>query len=168
MGILIELYIYHQPLLEYKKSRKSAQIATPASQNLALERRKGPNYCDRRIGMPMGAHTMATEDKCDSSWAYLSSYIYHQFLLEYKKSRKSAQIATPASQNLALERRNGPNYSDRRIGMPMGVHTTATEDKGDSSWAYLSSYIYDQPLPCLLYTSPSPRDRQKSRMPSSA
>ena len=24
------------------------------------------------------------------------------------------------------------------------------------------------PYPCLLYTSPSPRDRQKSRMPSSA
>ena len=26
----------------------------------------------------------------------------------------------------------------------------------------------DQGKPCLLYTSPSPRDRQKSRMPSSA
>ena len=26
----------------------------------------------------------------------------------------------------------------------------------------------DRPLICLLYTSPSPRDRQKSRMPSSA
>ena len=26
----------------------------------------------------------------------------------------------------------------------------------------------DLPPPCLLYTSPSPRDRQKSRMPSSA
>src|SRR5678809_1174834 len=26
----------------------------------------------------------------------------------------------------------------------------------------------DRPNPCLLYTSPSPRDRQKSRMPSSA
>ena len=25
-----------------------------------------------------------------------------------------------------------------------------------------------EPLDCLLYTSPSPRDRQKSRMPSSA
>ena len=25
-----------------------------------------------------------------------------------------------------------------------------------------------QSIPCLLYTSPSPRDRQKSRMPSSA
>ena len=29
----------------------------------------------------------------------------------------------------------------------------------------ISSYLY---LLCLLYTSPSPRDRQKSRMPSSA
>ena len=29
------------------------------------------------------------------------------------------------------------------------------------------TYI-DFPYPCLLYTSPSPRDRQKSRMPSSA
>ena len=26
----------------------------------------------------------------------------------------------------------------------------------------------DEPIICLLYTSPSPRDRQKSRMPSSA
>ena len=28
--------------------------------------------------------------------------------------------------------------------------------------------IYRKASPCLLYTSPSPRDRQKSRMPSSA
>ena len=28
--------------------------------------------------------------------------------------------------------------------------------------------ILNQPFGCLLYTSPSPRDRQKSRMPSSA
>ena len=27
---------------------------------------------------------------------------------------------------------------------------------------------FAHPLACLLYTSPSPRDRQKSRMPSSA
>ena len=29
-------------------------------------------------------------------------------------------------------------------------------------------YFNDSLKPCLLYTSPSPRDRQKSRMPSSA
>ena len=30
------------------------------------------------------------------------------------------------------------------------------------------SDIAPENIPCLLYTSPSPRDRQKSRMPSSA
>ena len=32
----------------------------------------------------------------------------------------------------------------------------------------LEAIIKDTQLGCLLYTSPSPRDRQKSRMPSSA
>ena len=36
--------------------------------------------------------------------------------------------------------------------------------------AFLSSYpiVTEHPPCCLLYTSPSPRDRQKARMPSSA
>ena len=34
--------------------------------------------------------------------------------------------------------------------------------------AELLAFVNDVLLPCLLYTSPSPRDRQKSRMPSSA
>ena len=35
---------------------------------------------------------------------------------------------------------------------------------------FLDGEVFDssQDQPCLLYTSPSPRDRQKSRMPSSA
>ena len=33
---------------------------------------------------------------------------------------------------------------------------------------YENSRSFDDYAPCLLYTSPSPRDRQKSRMPSSA
>ena len=36
-----------------------------------------------------------------------------------------------------------------------------------NSWKYDWNYIGD-PEPCLLYTSPSPRDRSLSRMPSSA
>ena len=35
-------------------------------------------------------------------------------------------------------------------------------DRTGTPWEYLDSWA------CLLYTSPSPRDRQKSRMPSSA
>ena len=32
-------------------------------------------------------------------------------------------------------------------------------------WVYAGQVLY---IPCLLYTSPSPRDRTRSRMPSSA
>ena len=45
-------------------------------------------------------------------------------------------------------------------------------DNGSSNQPYTRKDIpgvdVDNPNPCLLYTSPSPRDRQKSRMPSSA
>ena len=42
---------------------------------------------------------------------------------------------------------------------------------GPSHWAALRQRLTEllaADAPCLLYTSPSPRDRQKSRMPSSA
>ena len=45
------------------------------------------------------------------------------------------------------------------------------ENMGRSSIQGIMDIEYMEPLeltPCLLYTSPSPRDRQKSRMPSSA
>ena len=32
----------------------------------------------------------------------------------------------------------------------------------------LEKFLYGEPITCLLYTSPSPRDRTRSRMPSSA
>ena len=42
--------------------------------------------------------------------------------------------------------------------------TFAKEQKPDQDFFPLTVHYQD----CLLYTSPSPRDRQKSRMPSSA
>ena len=43
------------------------------------------------------------------------------------------------------------------------------------SWMFVSNFlmifytdVFGISMACLLYTSPSPRDRQKSRMPSSA
>ena len=33
---------------------------------------------------------------------------------------------------------------------------------------FYNGLTFHRVIPCLLYTSPSPRDRQKSRMPSSA
>ena len=45
----------------------------------------------------------------------------------------------------------------------------ATLEKGETFGTIESVKAVEEVyLPCLLYTSPSPRDRQKSRMPSSA
>ena len=41
-------------------------------------------------------------------------------------------------------------------------------DSDDFETTIVEDEIYDPLEGCLLYTSPSPRDRQKSRMPSSA
>ena len=43
-------------------------------------------------------------------------------------------------------------------------HTTNTQNSSTTHQTKTNQNIYS----CLLYTSPSPRDRQKSRMPSSA
>ena len=52
-----------------------------------------------------------------------------------------------------------------------GTSTKAVSIDANSSTGYVAVASYgclDQDGDCLLYTSPSPRDRQKSRMPSSA
>ena len=60
---------------------------------------------------------------------------------------KIAKSATPGSKNLSLEQQNGPNPSERCIGRLMCAPEIPTEDKCDGRWAYLSSYLYRQPLP---------------------
>ena len=85
----------------------------------------------------------------------------------------------------------GSNNNNRRDGKPSGTfmaisagghHSCAIKTGGTAScWGNSDSgrttppnpnssfkAITPQTHPCLLYTSPSPRDRQKSRMPSSA
>ena len=59
-------------------------------------------------------------------------------------------------------------------GYTQAVRNGATQD-ANGNWVYSWSVVdmfadttEDGVTTCLLYTSPSPRDRQKSRMPSSA
>ena len=40
--------------------------------------------------------------------------------------------------------------------------------RGEGSFAFIMGLLSGYPMGCLLYTSPSPRDIQRSRMPSSA
>ena len=55
------------------------------------------------------------------------------------------------------------------IHIPVGYYKTMHNPEVD--WCYKTepdNTMANRSIPCLLYTSPSPRDRQKSRMPSSA
>ena len=77
-------------------------------------------------------------------------------------------------------------YANRQVPQFMTIGGTGTEggdvnqtsgtygDSGADIWLQVMGMkaqhdlTLDMSIPCLLYTSPSPRDRQKSRMPSSA
>ena len=72
----------------------------------------------------------------------------------------------------------GPNFwefSPERVASLTGQRLPeCTYETGTGKGLRLAKDIYfaegsnEQSLPCLLYTSPSPRDRTRSRMPSSA
>ena len=59
---------------------------------------------------------------------------------------------------------------ERISGLQGRISSLVTKEldalRGQTQFDFVEQFAY--PLPCLLYTSPSPRDRQKSRMPSSA
>ena len=68
-------------------------------------------------------------------------------------------LVLDGAKSLALPTKFGQylNISSGSLGQ---IHWT--------SFDYDQSLWFKESISCLLYTSPSPRDRQKSRMPSSA
>ena len=59
-------------------------------------------------------------------------------------------------------------YSLREDGGIEVINKGYSVEEGEWSVADGKAYFVEDEDTCLLYTSPSPRDRQKSRMPSSA
>ena len=57
-------------------------------------------------------------------------------------------------------------YSDRFMWIPAQTNKHSTNTYYVHEFRHVNGIA--SPYDCLLYTSPSPRDRQKSRMPSSA
>ena len=60
--------------------------------------------------------------------------------------------------------------SSASLGATTTAYSTSNEISNSSGSAYSAGglALTNNGVTCLLYTSPSPRDRQKSRMPSSA
>ena len=64
----------------------------------------------------------------------------------------------------------GESYADTHLGVTSSQFKALTSSGSQPTiyYAYCAACGSGVSAPCLLYTSPSPRDRQKSRMPSSA
>ena len=62
---------------------------------------------------------------------------------------------------LAIEKSTNGDDADEAPGVLIPIGNNVV-------WSYFLRNTGGQLITCLLYTSPSPRDRQKSRMPSSA
>ena len=100
--------------------------------------------------------------------------------LDYDKSKLSLSCLSPG-QDVFLQDSRSSAWDKR--GVIVSVCPTSSNRIIDISLAHAACYVLshlphlyclNRPLlillsqACLLYTSPSPRDRQKSRMPSSA
>ena len=90
-----------------------------------------------------------------------------------KKTRKQKQ----AKKRSDLRQTIKPNNLKKQLLSRIKNHQQSHKEKSEQSDTdnldkfqndFNSSLNYLQTMICLLYTSPSPRDRQKSRMPSSA
>ena len=90
-------------------------------------------------------------------------------------SRSCLSQPPPASHSadpLLLRPRQGGDAGDRhpahRLRLPAGARRHRPYAARRSASALCVPRRPARPVPCLLYTSPSPRDRTRSRMPSSA
>ena len=73
---------------------------------------------------------------------------------------------------LLLEKANALYGSGQYEEAEVSINSAIEKNKGlrdyPNTWLILSRISMAQAKYCLLYTSPSPRDRTRSRMPSSA
>ena len=78
-------------------------------------------------------------------------------------------LVPPTYTPVATHHPDGPPVHFKYDGSTVSFgHPTASETYTDTIDTSISTGLPSTSDTCLLYTSPSPRDRQKSRMPSSA
>ena len=85
-------------------------------------------------------------------------------MLEWKQNDKGNWVTdTPSGSTMVVFKRDDKwNYSCTKRGAMNATFGVKLYDNAEDLMSWVESNT------CLLYTSPSPRDRQKSRMPSSA
>eukprot|EP00827_Trimyema_finlayi_P003470 TRINITY_DN3195_c0_g1_i2.p3 TRINITY_DN3195_c0_g1~~TRINITY_DN3195_c0_g1_i2.p3 ORF type:complete len:120 (-),score=81.71 TRINITY_DN3195_c0_g1_i2:14-373(-) len=85
---------------------------------------------------------------------------------EVKKKETINNEATNSSVKKLTEQLS--NQLGAQMFQPIQIKSTATENKQEEQMNEEINCQNDNTNDCLLYTSPSPRDKRQSRMPSSA
>ena len=87
---------------------------------------------------------------------------------KHKLKRQWQKIAAEALAKLNDVKTDEINTSEHNVVVFNEIFIKIQELKRLDPEREINQYALAQAVICLLYTSPSPRDRQKSRMPSSA
>ena len=128
----------------------------------------------KEISGPMSPESSTVSNQIESSWKMLqasfgittneSGQTYEQWVTQLRKDSSRRQRRAHLTGGRDSLSWPTPNASDQ--------YNPNLKDNHDVEKQYLRGVAANWPTPntrdCLLYTSPSPRDRQKSRMPSSA
>ena len=95
------------------------------------------------------------------------------FYLKYIDDRFTVAVVAAAAAAAAADNVDGDYDGGAGFHVTQGVSLLLLSEEPDVCYVRDASEepkscLKDQVAPCLLYTSPSPRDRHRSRMPSSA
>ena len=92
-----------------------------------------------------------------------------------EESQRAAQIAVDAKEEALSHKEEASAHMNKSFEYMMAAEKSESNAKAWAEFAKSQARAKDgvqgekgDPGPCLLYTSPSPRDRTRSRMPSSA
>ena len=83
------------------------------------------------------------------------------------QAAKRQAVTNPTNTVFAVKRLIGRAFNDKDLSKEKKNMPFEIVDGGNGD-AWVKAFTHASPLPCLLYTSPSPRDATLSRMPSSA
>eukprot|EP01015_Nassula_variabilis_P014679 TRINITY_DN22167_c0_g1_i1.p3 TRINITY_DN22167_c0_g1~~TRINITY_DN22167_c0_g1_i1.p3 ORF type:complete len:134 (+),score=18.70 TRINITY_DN22167_c0_g1_i1:61-462(+) len=120
-----------------------------------------------------GVNTEDDQNMEDDDESDIPQPILHQN--KFQRQNKTDRFKNTSGQDADQDSDYSNSRSDLRMSQSLKRKRSSESDekskKNTRSQSQQNSgqaRSFDQQNPCLLYTSPSPRDRQKSRMPSSA
>eukprot|EP01017_Pseudomicrothorax_dubius_P035764 TRINITY_DN5057_c0_g2_i1.p1 TRINITY_DN5057_c0_g2~~TRINITY_DN5057_c0_g2_i1.p1 ORF type:complete len:175 (-),score=49.15 TRINITY_DN5057_c0_g2_i1:7-531(-) len=160
--------LIHQNIIHEENIRKETNFFSrnrmehfqlnPTRMTLLAEK---PNYVD-----PRGPQKMTAEEKIVNSNPYTDDPVEEAFSNE-KLAKTLRSVSLGPRQKYTRPQTSSHEigwYSNQLNRLPNKWNYPVKENE---ITRYARSY-FEMTKTCLLYTSPSPRDRQKSRMPSSA